>query len=247
MQNKNLKNFIGIMPMAGEGLRFKKHGHASPKPLIKINKMPMFLRATKSFPNNLRWVFVTNNKIGSNYNIIKKSKNKKKNIFLFLKKKTQGQASTVHKSLKYINKNEIVIVHSCDLSFKINFSFLKKKIIDNDVLVFTARGTKYQFKNHKQFSWVKNNQNGCQISIKKNFRKKNNAKVLIGTFAFKNKKILKNLLEFTFKRKMKINNEYYMDTLMSVTKKLGYKLSELIVGKYISWGSHNEFLKYKKK
>ena len=23
MQNKNLKNFIGIMPMAGEGLRFK--------------------------------------------------------------------------------------------------------------------------------------------------------------------------------------------------------------------------------
>ena len=142
MQNKNLKNFIGIMPMAGEGLRFKKHGHASPKPLIKINKMPMFLRATKSFPNNLRWVFVTNNKIGSNYNIIKKSKNKKKNIFLFLKKKTQGQASTVHKSLKYINKNEIVIVHSCDLSFKINFSFLKKKIIDNDVHVFTTKGTK---------------------------------------------------------------------------------------------------------
>ena len=46
---------------------------------------------------------------------------------------------------------------------------------------------------------------------------------------------------------MKINNEYYMDTLMSVTKKLGYKLSELIVGKYLSWGSHNEFLKYKKK
>ena len=81
---------------------------------------------------------------------------------------------------------------------------------------------------------------------KKIFVKKNNTKVLIGTFAFKNKKILKNLLEFTFKRKMKINNEYYMDTLMSITKKLGYKLSELIVDKYISWGSHNEFLKYKK-
>ena len=246
MQNKNLKNFIGIMPMAGEGLRFKKHGYVFPKPLIKINKTPMFLKATKSFPDNLRWIFITNNKISSNYNIIKKSKNENKNMFLFLKKKTQGQASTVHKSLRYINKNEIVIVHSCDLSFKINFSLLKKRIIDNDVLVFTARGTKYQFKNHTQFSWVKNNQNGCKISIKKNFRKKNSAKVLIGTFAFKNKKILKNLLEFTFKKKMRINNEYYMDTLMSVTKKLGYKLSELIVDKYISWGSHNEFLKYKK-
>ena len=52
MQNKNLKNYIGIMPMAGEGQRFKKHGYLLPKPLIKINNTPMFLKATKSFPKN---------------------------------------------------------------------------------------------------------------------------------------------------------------------------------------------------
>ena len=112
--------------------------------------------------------------------------------------------------------------------------------------MFTAKGTNYQFKNHKQFSWVKSNQNGCKISIKKNFRKNNNVKVLIGTFAFKNKKTLKNLLEYTFKKKMKVNNEYYMDTLMKVANKLGYKLNEFVVDKYVSWGSHKEFLKYKK-
>jgi len=71
MQNKNLeKNFIGIMPMAGEGLRFKKHGYVLPKPLIKINNTPMFLKAAKSFPKNLGWVFVTNKSIATNYNII---------------------------------------------------------------------------------------------------------------------------------------------------------------------------------
>ena len=247
MQNKNLeKNFIGIMPMAGEGLRFKKHGYVLPKPLIKINNTPMFLKAAKSFPKNLGWVFVTNKSIATNYNIIEKSKKEKKNIFLFLKKKTQGQASTVYKSLKYINKMKTVIVHSCDLSFKLNFNFLKKKIIENDLLVFTSKGTNYQFKNHKHFSWVKNSQNRCEISLKKKFSKNNNAKVLIGTFVFKNKKILKNLLEYTFKKKMKINNEYYMDTLMLVANKLGYKISEFVVDKYVSWGSHKEFLNYKK-
>ena len=246
MQNKDLKNFIGIMPMAGEGLRFKKYGHLLPKPLIKINNTPMFLKASKSFPKDLRWVFISNNKINTNNKIIKNLKIKKKNVFFVLKKKTKGQASTVHKSLKFIKKTDIIIVHSCDLSFKINFNLFQKKIAESDLLVFTAKGTNYQFKNHRQFSWVKNNQNGCEISIKKNFRKHNNAKVLIGTFAFKNKKILRNLLEHTFKKKLKINNEYYMDTLMLAANKLGYKLNEFKVDKYVSWGSHKEFLKYKK-
>jgi len=246
MQNKNLKNnFIGIMPMAGQGLRFKNYGYVLPKPLIKIDNTPMFLKAKNSFPKKLKWVFVANNSLDFNYNIIKKTKNSKKNVFVFIKKKTEGQAATVHKSLKYINKSEHVIIHSCDLSFKINFNFLKKKITQNDLLVFTAKGTNYQLRNHRQFSWVKKNKNGYQISVKKKFNN-NNTKVLIGTFAFKNKKVLKNLLEYTFKKKMKVNNEYYMDTLMLVANKLGYKLNELEVNKYISWGSHKEFLKYKK-
>ena len=85
MQNKNLKNFIGIMPMAGEGLRFKKYGYVLPKPLIKINNTPMFLKAIKSFPKDLRWVFISNNTI-DNYKIIKYLKIKKKMFFLLLKK-----------------------------------------------------------------------------------------------------------------------------------------------------------------
>ena len=37
MQNKNLmNNFMCVMPMAGEGIRFKNYGHKTPKPLIKM-------------------------------------------------------------------------------------------------------------------------------------------------------------------------------------------------------------------
>jgi len=49
MQNKNIKkNFVCVMPMAGEGLRFKKYGYKTLKPLITINKVPMFIKAIKS-------------------------------------------------------------------------------------------------------------------------------------------------------------------------------------------------------
>ncbi len=248
MQSKNLKkNFVCVMPMAGEGNRFKKYGYITPKPLIKIKNEPMFLKAVKSFPRNLNWVFIANEKINLKKVFKKYSNTNKKNFFLILKKRTQGQASTVYKSLKYLNKTDKIIVHSCDLAFKIDFDLLKKKIDENDLLVFTARGSNYHFKNHKQFSWVKNDRNGCKISIKKRFKKKKNTKVLIGSFVFKNKVIMKKLLEYTFQKKMRVKKEYYMDTLMKVADKLGYKLDEFVVKKYISWGSHKEFLKYNKR
>ena len=37
-----------------------------------------------------------------------------------------------------------------------------------------------------------------------------------------------------------------MDSAATISKKIGYKLGEVIVNKYISWGSHQELLEYKK-
>tara|TARA_B100000035_G_C20865979_1_gene493960 strand:+ start:49 stop:801 length:753 start_codon:yes stop_codon:yes gene_type:complete len=248
MQNKNIiKGFIGVMPMAGEGLRFKSHGYTKPKPLILVNNIPMFINASRTFPKKLKWIYIINKKIDKIKIEKKYLKLLHKKIFLTLNKKTSGQASTVYKSLKYIKNNDAIIVHSCDLSFDINFSVLKKKLKQNDILVFTAKGTKYHLKNHRQFSWVKKYKNKYKISLKKNFKARKQSKVLIGTFAFKNKKIMKKLLEYSFKKKAKINKEYYMDTLTLLAEKIGYKLNEVVVKNYNSWGSHKELKNYKEK
>ena len=37
-----------IMPMAGEGSRFLKEGWTTPKPLIELKGVPLFMRATNS-------------------------------------------------------------------------------------------------------------------------------------------------------------------------------------------------------
>ena len=48
MQSENLmNNFVCVMPMAGEGTRFKSYGYTTPKPLIKVKNKPMFLKAIK--------------------------------------------------------------------------------------------------------------------------------------------------------------------------------------------------------
>ena len=54
MYKKNkLNKFVIIMPMAGRGVRFKKYGIDTPKPLIKINNLPMFAASAMAFSKNL--------------------------------------------------------------------------------------------------------------------------------------------------------------------------------------------------
>ena len=243
MYKKNkLNKFVIIMPMAGRGVRFKKYGIDTPKPLIKINNLPMFAASAMAFSKKFKWFFIVQ-KIVNNNKIFKKSlkffKNKK---IVILNKYTNGQASTVSKVIKYLTKNQTIIVHSCDLYFKINFVEIKKKLKKYDIIVLTAQGKEYNFKNSTQFSWVrKNNNNRVEISLKNNFSKnKKKNRVVVGSFIFKNKEILKKSIDYITKHKLKIKNEYYLDHAASISKKIGYELGEIVVKKYKSWGSLNE-------
>ena len=69
-----LKNIVAIMPMAGKGSRFKKFGYETPKPLIKIKNIPMFVKATMVFSKSLNWFFIAQKYLKSE-KIFKKVKN----------------------------------------------------------------------------------------------------------------------------------------------------------------------------
>ena len=122
-----INKFICVMPMAGSGLRFKKYGYHTPKPLIKVDGEPMFIKAAKSFPKYFKWLFIANKNLKSIDDFKKYTNIFERKKILFLNKKTQGQASTVYKSLNYINNKDFIIVHSCDLFFNINLKSLKIK------------------------------------------------------------------------------------------------------------------------
>ena len=47
-ENNMMRPLHIIMPMAGEGARFRKEGWTTPKPLIELNEVPLFVRAIQS-------------------------------------------------------------------------------------------------------------------------------------------------------------------------------------------------------
>ena len=242
MFKKNfLKNVTGIMPMAGRGKRFSNYGYKIPKHLVKINNKPMFERAAMTFSKNIKWIFISHNKFMNNHDFKKSLKKFKYKKNIFTNSFTSGQASTVKKASKFLNNNNKIIVHSCDLTFNVNMKKLNNKTKKFDVIVFTTKGKKYNYKNPRQFSWVRiNKKKNIEISLKKNFKGSRNNRVLVGSFLFKNRKVLIDCINYIFKKKLKISNEYYMDSAATISKKIGYKLGEVIVNKYISWGSHQE-------
>ena len=49
---------VNLIPMAGEGQRFKNEGYTTPKPLLDTDGVPMFVRAAKSLPKADLYIFV---------------------------------------------------------------------------------------------------------------------------------------------------------------------------------------------
>lgn len=232
------------MPMAGDGIRFKKKGFKISKPLIKIKNIEMFLKASKTFGHNNNWLFLIKiNEFKKNYIKIIKNRIQKYKI-IFLKKKTKGQADTIFKAQKYIDRLSEIYITSCDLFFRYKKKELNEKLKSNDLIVFVSKPKKNQLKKVNDFGWLKINNHKI---VKSNCKKKvsNNPEndwIIIGSFVFKNKIVFNKILKELFKLNVRVNNEFYLDSCVNVALKLGLNVSFIKVTNYISWGTPVELI-----
>ena len=147
---------IFIMPMAGDGIRFKNKGYLKPKPLINLGKSVMFLEAAKSFGLSQNWIFISRlKKNKKEIETLVKSKTKNSKI-IYLKKKTKGQADTIFKAKNFIKNNSAnIYINSCDLFFDYNKSELNSKIKKYDLIVFINKPNRINLNNTNKYGWVK--------------------------------------------------------------------------------------------
>lgn len=110
-----------IMPMAGEGFRFLKEGWSTPKPLIELKGVPLFMRAISSVKSPdipLKYSFVVRQEHIEKYRIDEQIKSilPQANIFSVLKT-TRGAVETCLIAEPAIAEEDAVIVMDCDLEF----------------------------------------------------------------------------------------------------------------------------------
>ncbi len=246
-----MTRIVNIMPMAGLGKRFFESNFNLPKPLILINHKPMFIKAAKSMPKSKLNIFICNKKLVDQYNIKKILSKEFKNNYkiITVKRTTKGQASTCLLAKKFLKKNDKIFIHSCDSLISFDSRNLKKDLNQFEGIIYTTKPNKTHIKNIKSYGWVnlKNNKIlkiTCKKKASHNPRKDF---VIIGTFAFQNKRIFLKLIRELIKSKQTINNEYYLDMVFKLAVEKKNKIKNIKVKSYFSWGTPNELYIWKKK
>ncbi len=110
-----------IMPMAGEGSRFLNEGWTTPKPLIELKGIPLFMRAINCVHIDgvpMKYSFIVRQEHIDKYQIDKKIKTKFPNANVFsVLKTTRGAVETCLMAESVINDDDGVIIMDCDLEF----------------------------------------------------------------------------------------------------------------------------------
>jgi dTDP-glucose pyrophosphorylase len=246
-----MSRIVNIMPMAGLGKRFLESIFYLPKPLIQIKDKPMFIQAAKSMPKSNLNIFICNKKLVKQYKIYKilSKEFSKKFKLISVKKTTKGQTNTCLLAKKFLKKNDKIFIHSCDSLIKFKSNNLRSNLDQYEGLIFTTKPNKTHIQNIKSYGWVNLRNNKIhKIACKKkasSFPKKDF--VIIGTFAFQNKSTFLKLTNDLIKSKQKINNEYYLDMVFKLAVEKKYKIKNIKVKSYYSWGTPEELINWKKK
>jgi len=218
-----------IIPMAGQGKRFKDAGYELPKPFIDVNGKPMIERVLDNLNIlNAKYILLAQSEhIKSYQNYFDHLISKFNVSVLEVPKLTEGAAITTLASFSLIN-NEIPILIAnsdqiLDLDFNTFIEDAKNRNLDGSILVFEDTNPKWSF--------VKVDSSGYFIELKEKVVISNLATV--GVYYFSSGNIyLKSVIDMIIQND-RTNNEFYIAPAYNYLKSnYSNKISTYLIDKY---------------
>ncbi len=251
------KNFIDkynttlILPMAGAGSRFFNEGYKNPKPLLNIENKPMIINAIECLPNTTNKIFICQNLHLKQYKIDDEIKLIYPDAkILGIDNVTDGQACTCELAFNNfnINMNDPIMISACDNGVYYNIQEYEKLIEDNnvDIIIWSFSNNPTSKLYPHMYAWLDVDENNYikRVSIKKPFNDCDNKFAIIGTMYFKKASYFIEGLKIIYDKKLKTNNEYYVDNLIEPLIEKGYKCKIFNVDNYLCWGTPNDYKTY---
>ncbi len=247
-EKRELPLGTALIPMAGLGKRFSDEGYPLTKPLIPVSGKPMVIQAVEDLPFAKKYIFVLRSDMGDYELITRKLEETYKNSDVIkIDKITNGQACTVLIGLEEAMRQhfieEPITVGACDNGVIYDQESFEDLIKDQsiDVLVWCARGHTNAIRHPEMYGWIDaDNVEIKSISVKKPLLSPSLDPIVLGTFTFKNTSTLKQIIEQTIDKDIKVNGEFYLDSCINEAIEMGLKCCLFEVESYISWGTPND-------
>ena len=240
-------NSVTLIPLAGRGSRFAKVGYKEPKPLIEVSGKPMILQAANSLPKSEEYAFVTLQEHLDNYPLEQTLTNEYKNCEVTaINEVTEGQAITCSLGLKNVDENKSLLISATDNGIIYNKEKYQSLISDEsvDAIIFTFRNHVSSKNNPEMYGWVKANENNDAEGVSVKVPISDNPfedHAIVGTFYFKKVSYFNQGLENLLKKNVRVNGEFYVDSLMGELVELGLNVKVFEVEDYIGWGTPNDY------
>ena len=155
---------------------------------------------------------------------------------------TQGQAASAYLGLQNL-ENQKLLISTCDSILVINeLDDLSDK--DTDLYVFTTKLMPNSELKTEQYGWVNFDKVSNRISktvLKAKPDNYNNWQVFSGSMMVKSSDRLSRLLEELFNSGVKVNGEFYLDSVIEVAIKSGLRVIRKEADLFISLGTPDEY------
>ncbi|KEY91498.1 hypothetical protein CF67_15014 (plasmid) [Candidatus Photodesmus blepharus] len=232
-----------VIPMSGLGSRFSSDGYKKPKPLLPVDKEPMYSFAIKSCPSYKKLHLSILEKHNKEHNILNSilriypESNIKE-----IKSVTSGQATTCSLLTKDIADSESLFITSCDSACIWDQKKFAKLIQKEkaEVIIFAFKNHQHANLHPNQYGWLKTDNGQVKtVSVKKQISKLvSNDYGITGSFFFSKKRIFKEAYAKLIEDNARVNNEFYIDSMINY---INSKIMILEVDFYISLGTPNEY------
>lgn len=239
---------INLIPMAGEGSRYKKEGYLIEKPLIEVDGKPMVIKAAEALPIGEEYIFICReNNLAKDIIEDEIKKNISNSKFVYTSNLTEGQACTCLLAKEFIKFDKELMISASDNGMIWDLEKFNKLKKEADCLVWTFRKNQTVIEKPEGYGWciVDENLNLKRMSVKIPISNNPiNDHAVVGAFWFKKGEIFVEAAEKMIKENRRINNEFYVDEAINDVIDLGYKVKVMEIDKYICWGTPNDLKTY---
>jgi dTDP-glucose pyrophosphorylase len=192
-----------LIPMAGEGRRFKEAGYDLPKPLVNVAGIPMIQRVIENIGIKGRYIFIVQKQHYTEYNLKSLLDSlAPNNVVIEIDNITQGAACSVLLAKELINTDSPLLIANSDQYVEWNpFEFINlASKHDGGILTFNDTSPKW--------SYVKTTVDRIAIEVAEKNPISNNATV--GIYYWTQGKDYVKYAEEMISKNIRTNNEFYV-------------------------------------
>ena len=240
-----------VVLMAGKGKRFSDAGYTVSKPLIPVRGKPMVFRAVQSMPPADQWVFVVRKDHAEDAVLMETLRSIAPKVAILVDPDPIGQLNSCLVAREYYDNDGAVFIGACDFGMAYDlkdYDALTSAAGDEhpDVIAWSFTGQPSLASNPNAWGWLKQDADrwvhGVSVKVPISDDPIHDF-AITGSFTFTNGKTFIKIAEELMRRGIKVNGEFYIDSMLGLAIEMGYRVRSFPVN-YFGWGTPADLQAY---